>query len=599
MNLPALSLCLGLLTTAAGPCLALVADGQPSFHAGNDTGVYVWRTWTGDWQVRVLAAAGAQHFVGRFDTADPVTDLRGLALESSDAISVDNQHTVNASIDTARYSVDGLVFTAGTGGACLRTSSSVPLFLGKHATRVTAPVDLTGSGACAGGADVPASDNTDAQPSALEVRRLSKLDWQVRLAPANEAAHFDGAFDLTEPPVSVQGVDLENTDRISQPNPTTLSVHLETWPGWSDEVDFTAVEFSKVCLRSTSGREQIVSLTSKGQQTPLHVTTPVDLTNNGACGVPTDPFPPPTYGRRFNPGHYVVLMARDGDTSIADAALPGVRGVLKRYSWRQLEPSPGRYDFSAIAADLANAAGHGLQLIAMIEDKSFSGHRPTPDYLSAWTLPNLAGGYSVVRWDPYVVGRYDALMAALGARFDADSHFEGIATSESAHGLGDAAMKATGYTPEKYRDVLIQELTSTARSFPRSRVFWFMNYLWGGNYYLGEIARQVAPLGVVMGGPDVAPDDQVLAAQAYPFYDGGVGRMPLFGQVEPQCYHHLHADTSYPTTYWTPSELFAYARDRLHVSYMFWERWPWNMKGAAYGWSDAVPVIEGNPVFNQ
>jgi hypothetical protein len=191
------------------------------------------------------------------------------------------------------------------------------------------------------------------------------------------------------------------------------------------------------------------------------------------------------------------------------------------------------------------------------------------------------------------------LVRALGERFDSNPRFEGIATSESAHGVEPAVLEATGYTPEIYRDTLIDVLTSATESFPTSRVFWYMNFLYGQNYYMGEIARRVAPLGVVMGGPDVMPDEIALQLHPYPFYDGFAGRMPLFGQVEPSCYHHPHADPFAPTTYWTPAELFEYARDELHVSYIFWHRWRWRIHADSYTWWDAIPAIENNPTFNQ
>ena len=89
-----------------------------------------------------------------------------------------------------------------------------------------------------------------------------------------------------------------------------------------------------------------------------------------------------------------------------------------------------------------------------------------------------------------------------------------------------------------------------------------------------------------------------LQLHPYPFYDGAVGHMPTFSQVEPSCYHHPHADPSFPTRFWTPLELFEYARDDLHVSYMFWARWRWRPFPDSYNWWDAIPVIESHPDFN-
>ena len=50
--------------------------------------------------------------------------------------------------------------------------------------------------------------------------------------------------------------------------------------------------------------------------------------------------------------------------------------------------------------------------------------------------------------------------------------------------------------------------------------------------------------------------------------------MHLGIQVEDICYRALHETSGYSTKYWTMPELFRYARDKLHVNYMFWVRIP-------------------------
>jgi len=45
-------------------------------------------------------------------------------------------------------------------------------------------------------------------------------------------------------------------------------------------------------------------------------------------------------------------------------------------------------------------------------------------------------------------------------------------------------------------------------------------------------------------------------------------------------------------------ELFAYARDRLHVNYLFWNHKTWSKPPGSWNWDDALDVIEKNPDFN-
>jgi hypothetical protein len=274
-----------------------------------------------------------------------------------------------------------------------------------------------------------------------------------------------------------------------------------------------------------------------------------------------------TTSRKFHPGHYsVILPAHNGSQKYMDDAVrPGMRGIMKKYSWRQLEPTKGKYDFSMIQSDLNWAQAYGMQVIIMIEDKTFKLTRPNPAYLDAVTPRNRAGGYTIARWHPTVVARYKALTTALGKRFDSHPNFEGIAQQESALGLDNAVLKKYGYTPEKYRNALIESFGHALGAMPRSRVFWYQNFFVGNQNYIGSVAAALGPRGLVMAGPDVLPDRKQLVEKSYPFFRQFKDRMHLGIQVEGICYRALHETAGYKTKYWTPAELFRYSRDKLHV----------------------------------
>jgi hypothetical protein len=292
------------------------------------------------------------------------------------------------------------------------------------------------------------------------------------------------------------------------------------------------------------------------------------------------------------------MSYNDGAKMMAASITPGVKGFMKRYQWKELEPTQGNYNFSEIQADLTWCAANGMQLIVMVEDKTFNGPTPAPPYLAKYAMPNLLGGYTMIRWNSIVVTRFNALVKALGTKFDSNKAFEGIATQETAPSVSGTALKANGYTPEKYRDAYISVLTSAAASMPTSRVFWFMNFIPGNNDYIGSVATAVAPKGVLMGGPDVAPDNTALQTRTYPFYDKFYGKMPLFGQIEGMCYEHLHETSGYRTKYWTMTELYNFAKTELHANYMFWVRLPVPDPADSNDYFDAVPVIAKYPTIN-
>lgn len=428
--------------------------------------------------------------------------------------------------------------------------------------------------------------------SGLLVSHTSGDSWQVRLISGPVAQKFSGTVDSSTAFASVSSVKLESKDSAVLSSPKTLSFAFATYPNRSDGADFSVPAGAKLCLRNTGSSSAPIYIGATLADA-VAVSAPVSLAGTDACGGTQ---PPPTK-RKFHTGHYIVLMRANDDQSVMTASLkPGVVGFVKRYAWRSLEPALGTYDFAEIQSDLNWAAAYGMHLIVMIEDKTFLPERPTPAYLDSYTLPNNLSGYTVARWSPYVVTRLNALVKALG-RFDSNAAFEGIATQESALSLDDATLNANDYTPEKYRDSYIDTLTAATTSLPTSRVFWFMNFLARNQNYIASIVDAVASKGVVMGGPDVMPDDAALQSRTYPFYNQFQGKLPFFIQVEPVCYAHLHKTSGYTTKYWTTPELFNYAVDNLHVNYMFWVRLPKASPADAYDWLDAVPVIGNNPVF--
>jgi hypothetical protein len=293
--------------------------------------------------------------------------------------------------------------------------------------------------------------------------------------------------------------------------------------------------------------------------------------------------------RKFHPGHYVSVSRASLPQGFRDVAGKGVAGVQVRYRWAELEPEQGQYQFAAVARDLEDAKRSGLQFVAMIEDKTFANEMPTPAYLqSKYTVRNGNDGYTALRWDPFVSDRLKQLAARLGDQFDCDPNFEGVAFQETSLGIDDDTLDATGYTPEKYRDALIDLLRSTADRMPRSRVFWYMNFLPRGNRYIGEVATAVIGTGVVMGGPDVLPDNKPLASHVYPYYDAFRGRLKLFGSMQHNSFRHRHAAGG---GYWSMEDLYLFARDRLHVDYLFWDYHTRRVPPDSHDWSEAREVI--------
>jgi hypothetical protein len=492
------------------------------------------------------------------------------------------------------------------------------------ALMVCFPLILNGAGARAALVD-GAPSITAAKNAGFYAWRDAKGVWHIRLTSGKTWQYANGRITTTRRFGSMTRVATESNDRITRPSPTEIDFKLHVARAdLVDGIDFATPGGAGLCLWLWSSAGNAVLLGAGA--TPVRLAgNAVDLLQNGGCGQSTDTQPadtpsatsgdtPPPDSQstdaqpagvgslKYHPGHYIAMRDADTEDDMIAVLQPGVAGIHRRYFWKDLEPAPDNYDFSRIASDLQLAADHGAQLIAMIVDKSYDGAMPTPPYLwDVYTLPHVnywtqqPAGWVAKRWDPYVVSRLAALFQALGARFDGDPHFEGIALQESILGLSSDTMTAAGYTPEAYRDALIQILNSARAALPTSEVFWSMNFLDGNNSYIGQIADAVAPIEIAMGVSDILPDHTALQTYTYPYCAQYRDQMTLFGSIQYNSYRALHVDTSYPTKYWTMPELFAFARDNLYVSYLFWTHVAKPNPQDSYTWLDALGVIAGNP----
>ena len=448
-----------------------------------------------------------------------------------------------------------------------------------------------------------------APASDVLITHVNSQQWQIRVMSGNQTAQFSGVFESDQPITNVSGLGAQGKDSARLLTPTSLGATLSAGDGAS----FTVGPDATLCLRDTGSTGSVHIYLGDSMVDPIPVTAPVALSGPGGCGSVTGASTSlateastsltgattsalaPLHGRKFHPGHWTVLgREADSQSIMADAARPGVVGLVKRYTWRSLETAQGVYSFAALKSDVAWCASHGLHFIMIIEDKTFTIEKPGPAYLDKYDVRNRAGGYTMIRWNSTVVSRFNALTRAIGAQFDKNSAFEGIATQETALGLDSSTLNQFGYSATKYRDALINVLGTAASNMPNSRVVWFMNFLVGGQQYIANIASAVAAKGVVMGGPDVWPDNKSLQSKVYPFYTQFYGTMPLFGQVENVCYSEPHMTSGYRTKYWTMSELFGYAKTKMHVNYMFWVRVTKPTPKDAYDWFDALPVISNS-----
>jgi hypothetical protein len=218
----------------------------------------------------------------------------------------------------------------------------------------------------------------------------------------------------------------------------------------------------------------------------------------------------------------------------------GVKGLVLRYYWNELEPtggsSPSRFVWTRPDKEIAQCQALGVQLVMLIVVKTFDGTNPAPadltSYATYFNTPPIPDGYMMWRWDPTVLARFKQLVDAIGARYDAHPNFAGIATQEtSTSGVANG-----GYTSAGYVAALKAESDYIAAASPSSRHFAYQNFIEGvsnsaGTALLADYAAHIQPNGAIFGGPDLVMGGAILT-RVYPnytLYHKGTSPVPAAG----------------------------------------------------------------------
>lgn len=332
--------------------------------------------------------------------------------------------------------------------------------------------------------------------------------------------------------------------------------------------------------------------------------------------VPPEPSTPPDPSRKANYGHY--FATRYVDTP-ADAAMlceqAGVTGIVWRQTWAEVESSAGSYDFSSfdkVLAALSASKNTGCQLFLFIEFKSFSSSpvkNPCPAYLQPqYSATNDAGAYSCFMWEPVVVQAYAAMMRAAAARYDANPRVEGLVLQESALGFGGTNsqdVSAGGsYTPEAWRDALVQLVRQCGDAFQSGRCVSFLNFIRHGQQYLSTVASAIAAVPgnrACLSGPDLLPDEQALYATNSSVYEVMVRHAG--------CRSNSAQNNSYAVTDCDMGCIFRFGVGGTFGdfpetaprtggvcinSYLFWTHRV-HVSRTGLDWTSALPVIAANP----
>ncbi|MFT3980449.1 MAG: hypothetical protein QM687_08270 [Ferruginibacter sp.] len=260
------------------------------------------------------------------------------------------------------------------------------------------------------------------------------------------------------------------------------------------------------------------------------------------------------------------------------------RGAQIMYTWRDLEPEKGKYDFSMLKQDYEYLRKYRKKLFLQLQDVTFNAtYKAVPDYLLTaeydggavlqYNNDGKPAGWVAKRWNKKVRQRFSLLLRALGKAFD--GKIEGINLQETS-----IQVKDSGFSEMEYVNGLKENMLALKKAFPASITMIYANFIPGewlpGNDkgYLRGIYQYGEKIGVGLGGPDLMVKRKGQLNHALAMMHEAHYTVPLGIAIQDGNYIGETGDTDEETKK-NPHDnivplLHAFAKDFLRVNYMFW-----------------------------
>lgn len=267
-----------------------------------------------------------------------------------------------------------------------------------------------------------------------------------------------------------------------------------------------------------------------------------------------------------------------------------IAGAQLKYLWRELEPNENEYNLELIQQDLDFLTSKGKKLFIQIQDVTFDTvlAKPVPDYLMTEKQyhggMNLqyetnkndeivsVSGFVARRWDQSVAERFGKLLSAIAARFD--GKIEGINLPETAVDFGNTGkLYPEGFSPEIYRNAVIDNMTMLRKSFSHSIVIQYANFMPGesphraSKVYLESLYEFAVKNKTGMGGPDILIYQQPHMNHSYKFLRQYSAEIISGAAVQDGNLEVINPKTGRKVT---AKEIYDFANEYLGLNYIFW-----------------------------
>lgn len=264
---------------------------------------------------------------------------------------------------------------------------------------------------------------------------------------------------------------------------------------------------------------------------------------------------------------------------------PCVEGAQVVYTWKELEPEKGVYNFSRIEKDLNFLDSIHKKLFIQLQDRSFQPNVVyVPDYIRKdqiyhggvamqydFSGPShpITEGWVARVWDPAVNRRFQILIKRLAKQFD--GRIYGINLPETAVNF-DPKNPPEGFTSDKYFHAELENIRMLRQAFHQSFVIQYVNFFpneWNNDHnYMGRLFSYAVQHNIGLGGPDVIPYRTGQMKNSYPFFHKYKGKInPVGMAIQEPDYTYKNPNTNH---YYNFSDFYSFANNYLGATILFW-----------------------------
>lgn len=267
---------------------------------------------------------------------------------------------------------------------------------------------------------------------------------------------------------------------------------------------------------------------------------------------------------KWHPGNYLTASAT-GDVQRTLSRYenePLVIGIQGRYLWRELEPTLGNYNFSQIDSDLQFVRARHRRLVIQFMWRSNLGENCVPNYMLSGTAYHGGQTFQDAKscvtkiWVPAVSARVQALIQALGARYDADADVEGLLLPETAFNAAHTPSAFADYNVAAYVTELENIMRTSVAAFPHTMTQLQINFLPLGRKQVAALFDSAYRIGFGTVAADILPSGDLPAYAHYETYKNkmALGGIVSFGSMDSA----------------SLTQIYDFARSALHVNHLYW-----------------------------